>query len=149
MYSIHESLNLREHISDFLTILIVDFKIKLLRFPKNLIEVGSSIVCFKFSGLWKSQSAAWISELQTLRTVKFLMILVTLFYTFGFDKIRDGPDSSIAGYPVCRISGHFENGILDFRLDIRWVPDTGYFNACSLFDRVTQIIETSQIFKQE
>ena len=28
-------------------------------------------------------------------------------------------------------------------------PDTGYFNACSLFDRVTQIIETSQIFKQE
>ena len=65
-----------------------------------------------------------------------------------FNKV--GPDSSFAGYPVgagYRISGWITCWIPDIRLDI--LPDTGYFNACSLFDRVTQIIETSQIFKQE
>ena len=54
---------------------------------------------------------------------------------------RDGPDSSFAGYPAILKTG--------YRPDIRWVPDTGYFNACLLFNGVTQIIETSQIFKQE
>ena len=40
-------------------------------------------------------------------------------------KNRDGPDSSFAGYPAYRISGHFKNRIPDIRPDI--LPDTGYF----------------------
>ena len=57
---------------------------------------------------------------------------VLMRYSFRI-KIRDGPDSSFAGYPAYRISSHFENRIPDI----------------SDIDRVTQIIETSQIFKQE
>ena len=64
-------------------------------------------------------------------------------------KIRDGPDNSFAGYTAYQISGHSQNRIPDFRPDIQYPAPTGYFNACSLFDRVTQIIETSQIFKQD
>ena len=62
---------------------------------------------------------------------------------------RDGPDSSFAGYPAILKTGFRISGgcrIPDIRPDI--LPDTGYFNACSSFDIVTQIIETSQIFKQ-
>ena len=66
---------------------------------------------------------------------------------------RDGRDSSFAEYPGGRISSNSQNRIPVFRPDIQWEPDTGfltgYFNACSLFDRVTQIIETFQNFKQE
>ena len=46
-----------------------------------------------------------------------------------------------ARYPAYQISGHYENLVPDFRADIQWVLDTRYFNACSLFDRVNQIIE--------
>ena len=60
----------------------------------------------------------------------------------------------MAGYPAILKTGYWISGrisggcrIPDIRPDI--LPDTGYFNACSLFDRVTQIIETSQIFNQE
>ena len=59
-------------------------------------------------------------------------------YKLGMDRIAVLPDT-----------GHSENRIPDFQPDIRLVPDTGYFNACSLFDRVTLIIETSQIFNQK
>ena len=75
-------------------------------------------------------------------------------FSFLFLQIRDGPDSNFAGYPAIVKTGYWISGrisggcrIPDIRPDI--LPDTGYFNACSLLDRVTQIIEISQIFNQE
>ena len=47
--------------------------------------------------------------------------------------IRDGPDSSFAGYPAYRISGHFKNRIPDIHLDIWWVLDNGYPAAYRIF----------------
>ena len=78
----------------------------------------------------------------------FCMIL---FEGIPLPQCEDSKHQGWTGQQFCRISGHLKTG---YRIsggcripDIR--PDTGYFNACSLLDRVTQIIETSQIFKQE
>ena len=65
----------------------------------------------------------WIAVLPDIWPTEYLAILKT-------------------GY---RISGWISSGcqIPDMQ------PDTRYFKACLLLDRVTQIIETSQIFKEE
>ena len=73
-----------------------------------------------------------------------------IFPKIGIDRIAVLPDKRPTGYPAILKTGYRISGgcrIPDIRPDI--LPDTGYFNACSLFDRVTQISETSQIFKQK
>ena len=65
------------------------------------------------------------------------------------DWIAVLPDIQPTGYPAIFKTVYWISGgcrIPDIRPDI--LPDTGYFNASLLFDRVSQIIETSQIFKQ-
>ena len=83
---------------------------------------------------------------------KYSYVLVGAF-VLGMDRIAVLLDIRLTGHPAIlktgyRISGRISSGcrIPDIRPDIQ--PDTGYFNAYSLFDRVTQTIETSQIFKQ-
>ena len=55
--------------------------------------------------------------------------------------IKDGPDSDVTGYPAYVISGPFENWILDFRPDIRWVPDTGYPAVYWIFQTLTELLK--------
>ena len=55
----------------------------------------------------------------------------------GMDRIADLPDIRPTG------SGHFENRIPDFRLDILWLLDTGYFTQSRFLAQCLFVIRQS------